>query len=173
MTEETVHIRFATREDYPYLPEIERSAGALFRQVGIEELAEAEPVPQSYYEKLPPSVRLLIAELIGTGPVGFALVTEVDGEAHLKEISVCSDQAGRGIGRNLLKSVITDCRAQKWRALTLTTFQYVPFNAPFYGRMGFTLLEPDGQWPGLARILQKEREIFKEMGPRIAMIRGL
>ena len=53
-------------------------------------------------------------------------------------------------------------------AVTLTTFRDVPWNAPFYRRAGFTVV--DDPPPGLAELRAAERaEGLDRFGPRVAM----
>ena len=53
-------------------------------------------------------------------------------------------------------------------AVTLTSFRDVPWNAPFYQRVGFEVV--DDPPPGLAAVRAAERaEGFDRFGPRVAM----
>ena len=56
------------------------------------------------------------------------------------------------------------------RPLALTTFRDVPFNAPFYARLGFRTVEETQASARLARIRQEERLNGYEVAPRVAMI---
>ena len=42
------------------------------------------------------------------------------------------------------------------RGVTLTTFRDVPWNAPFYRRLGFEVLDPEDLTPGLAAAFADE-----------------
>nr|VUD35203.1 Histone acetyltransferase HPA2 [Raoultella sp. NCTC 9187] len=57
------------------------------------------------------------------------------------EIAVHQQWQGRGIGRMMLTRVADTARAMGYPALTLTTFREVPWNAPFYTRLGFCMLD--------------------------------
>ncbi len=57
-------------------------------------------------------------------------------------------------------------------ALTLTTFEQVPWNAPYYCRWGFRILE-DHEWTkGLRAIRQREAEQGLDQWPRVARRKG-
>ncbi|ANF59290.1 hypothetical protein [Halotalea alkalilenta] len=43
-------------------------------------------------------------------------------------------------------------------ALTLTTFRDVPFNAPFYRRLGFDIVTDERSGERLAQLLESERQ---------------
>ena len=74
----------------------------------------------------------------------------VEGCAYVEQIDVLPSHARRGIGAALLAAVAGLARARGWPALTLSTFKDVPFNAPYYARLGFEPVEH--LTPGLAKI---------------------
>lgn len=56
-------------------------------------------------------------------------------------------------------------------ALTLTTFPDVPWNAPYYARLGFRVLADGDVGPQLRRIRAHEAELGLDRWPRVAMRR--
>lgn len=90
------------------------------------------------------------------GPVGFAL-TDAEGDTvHLLELAVHPEHGRRGVGRRLVEAVVTSAREEGRRAVVLTTFADIPWNAPFYERLGFRRLEEGELSPVLARTLREE-----------------
>jgi predicted N-acetyltransferase YhbS len=73
-------------------------------------------------------------------------------------MSVAETFQGHGVGRALLKAVIEWATAHHLAALTLTTFRDVPWNAPFYNRLGFKVLSAPRLDTRLATLLRKEAE---------------
>lgn len=71
------------------------------------------------------------------GIVGFTLTSERGGTLYLDQISVHPDHGQRGIGRALMRRVFADARARGLRYVTLSTFKDVPWNSPFYRKLGF------------------------------------
>ena len=137
-------IRLAHRGDVGLLPAIERAAGAAFagylQQVGLR--AELLDVVTSL-EELEHAQRaghLWVATVDDT-PVGFALVSEVGGFAHIEEIDVLPSHGRRGIGSALLRAVSEWAIGAGLPGVTLSTFRDVPWNAPFYERLGFVIVE--------------------------------
>jgi hypothetical protein len=57
--------------------------------------------------------------------------------------------------------------------VTLTTFADVPWNAPYYRRLGFADVPPGAQGPGLRRLRAHEAEVGLDRWPRVAMARPL
>jgi predicted N-acetyltransferase YhbS len=73
-------------------------------------------------------------------------------------MSVSEAFQGHGIGRALLGAVIEWAVTHRFAALTLTTFHNVPWNAPFYRRIGFEVLGVSDLDEHLSALLRKEIE---------------
>ncbi|HHL2325522.1 TPA: hypothetical protein ACQ3Y4_005391 [Pseudomonas aeruginosa] len=73
------------------------------------------------------------------------------------------------MGRRLLERAVTYAHASHCRALTLTTFCDVPWNAPFYARLGFQRLTWQEAGERLRAILGHEQEIGFAADSRCAM----
>ena len=166
------HIRLARPDDAVFLPAIEQAAAAMFARLeGLAELADRQPMPVEQLHRHIARGHSLTAcqqERI----VGF-LVTEPFGrELHLRELDVHPDAQGKGIGSALLRGCMIDAGNSGFTALTLTTFDEVLWNAPFYRRMGFLDTEP-ADHPRLAEELSQEEAQGMPPGSRVAMIRQI
>lgn len=73
-------------------------------------------------------------------PVGFILAEAHPSSLFIVELSVHLDRQGRGLGRQLIARAAAHARSLGLNSLTLTTFRDVPWNAPFYRRLGFEML---------------------------------
>jgi GNAT superfamily N-acetyltransferase len=148
-----ITIRLATLDDIPALPGIERSAGEAFAGtaqawVGGDVVTEAEAYPPLIAAR---SVRVAEADC---RLVGFVHTEMMDDELHVWELAVRRDRQGQGIGAALMDAARDEALAHGCKAMTLTTFRSIPFNAPFYRRLGYEILDaPD---PRLAEILAVE-----------------
>ncbi|WP_415768888.1 GNAT family N-acetyltransferase [Pseudomonas sp. LB3P38] len=89
-------------------------------------------------------------------PKGFVSAVEVDNELHIQELSVRQHFQGRGAGRKLLLTAVAHARDRALYGLTLTTFRDLPWNEPFYQRMGFETLSPAQLDLRLATVLSDE-----------------
>ncbi|WP_393916171.1 GNAT family N-acetyltransferase [Halostreptopolyspora alba] len=162
-------IRLGVSADVPRLAEVSRAAFTLFGRAGLELPADD---PEAEFAG---GGRTLVAELPGGDGeplvVGFAWLVELDGDAHLAEISVHPDHGRQGVGSALLEAACADAAERGLGAMTLTTFRDLPFNGPWYTRMGFAEL-PREQW-GVELAAQWRAEESLLVAPRVVMRRGL
>jgi GNAT superfamily N-acetyltransferase len=105
--------------------------------------------------------------------VGFAFVDLVDAAAHLCEMDVAPDHARQGIGTALVEAIAAWAAARGLTALTLTTFARLPWNAPFYEKLGFRTLPAGEITSGLARIRASEAAAGLDPDERVVMRREL
>lgn len=104
-------------------------------------------------------------------PVGYLLVDVVDGAAHVEQVSVHPGHARRGLGSALLQTALTWAGRHGLRSITLTTFAEVPWNGPYYQRLGFRVLPEDELSEGLRRVREHETARGLDRWPRVAMRR--
>ncbi|GAB1515310.1 GNAT family N-acetyltransferase [Actinophytocola sp. KF-1] len=159
-------IREASLTDLPVLRDIEHAAGAPFRDIGMAAIADDE-LPA--VEELAAYQQAGRAWVWGDPPVAYVLADEVDGYAHIEQVSVHPGHSRRGIGRALIDHVGAWARARGLAGLTLTTFADVPWNAPYYARIGFTVVTD--LTPGLQAIRAQEAARGLDAWPRVAMRR--
>jgi GNAT superfamily N-acetyltransferase len=74
-----------------------------------------------------------------------------------------------GLGRALLDHAAEPAAAAGVSALTLTTFADVPWNAPYYVRCGFRVLEDREVTAGLRAIRQREASFGMDRWPRVCV----
>jgi GNAT superfamily N-acetyltransferase len=70
-------------------------------------------------------------------PVGYAVALPLGPFFHLRELSVDPAHGRRGLGGALVRTVVEAARERGSEAVSLTTFRTVPFNQPFYEKLGF------------------------------------
>lgn len=156
----------------PFLPGIEDAAGELFSLDDLPEPARSTGVATEQFRHAVAAGCLWVAlEAGGDVPVGFVMAGAVDGGWHLRELDVHPDHARRGIGSRLLDQALAAAAARGFQVATLTTFEHVPWNGPFYARRGFRTLQADQLGSGIARLLERERALG--MRRRIAMAKVL
>lgn len=150
-----ITVRLARPDDAPQLPLIEQSAGKAFRGTVHDWVADDESEPPEAYLPMIAGGEVLVAEA-DDAVVGYVRIGQEGDELHVFELDVRSEQQGRGVGKALMAAARDEARARACSAMTLTTFSNLPFNAPFYERLGFVALAAPS--PRLAAILAREAE---------------
>ncbi len=149
-------IRRADPEHLAALPAIERAAAALFEGMGLpDEVMNDATAPEDFEEALEEGL-LWVALAPSGAPVGFAHVERIGACAHLEELDVHPDHGRRGLGTALVRAVCDFARTEGLPGVTLTTYRDVPWNAPFYARLGFRELAPGEYGADLARLVREE-----------------
>ncbi len=152
------------------LPFLEAAADTAFEQLGIGPL----PGPGTVEE----FAGALVVLVAGDPPVGLCRIDAIPGPdgstpgAHLEQLSVHPDHAGRGIGRALLKAGWDWAAAQGYPEITLATYRDVPWNGPFYASEGFVEIGPVDDFMA-ARGLPPEEPVMTRFGARVLMCRRL
>lgn len=167
-------VRLATPADVPAMAVVERSAAARFRTLPeLAWLADGEPIAAADQLAWIAAGTAWVATDPDDAPVGL-LDAEVFGTAlHVWELSVHRSWQGRGIGRALLDAAIGHARDAGFRAVTLTTFRDVAWNAPFYARAGFETIDEHALCARLRAVLERERVAGLPPARRCAMRRSL
>jgi GNAT superfamily N-acetyltransferase len=158
-------IRLATARDLPLLPAIERAAAAQFRATDYPQLADA-PLASEHIDVV--CDRVWIAE-VNQAPVGFVIARMHDDAVHIQEIDVHPTCARQGIGGALIRTVSQWASEQRVPCITLTTFDNVPWNAPYYARLGFVLMPPNSWSDALLAVRRAEAQSGLDMKHRVCM----
>jgi ribosomal protein S18 acetylase RimI-like enzyme len=168
-----MNIRTARQSDLPVLQDIERAAGSWFREIGMPEIADDEPLPLDELARYQQSSRAWVAADDTDIPAAYLIADIVDGNLHIEQVSVHPRAARRKIGRMLLDRAAAYAAANGIHALTLTTFAEVPWNAPYYSRCGFRVLAGRELSPGMQVIWDREVEHGLHRWPRVYRRRDL
>ncbi len=107
---------------------------------------------------------------VGDEMVGFLVSQPFRRELHIWEMDVLPSFQGRGIGAGLVRAAQIDARNSGFKAVTLTTFRDLPWNAPFYARLGFEEVTALDAHPRLAGELANEADDGLPIERRCAMI---
>jgi len=168
-----MHIRVVRQAELSLLQDIERAAGECFRDVGMPQIADDEPLPLDVLAGYYQAGRAWVATDATDTATGYLLADVVDGNLHIEQVSVHPRHARRGVGRALIDHLADHARATGVAALTLTTFADVPWNGPYYMRCGFVALSENNLTAGLRGIRQSEAAHGLDRWPRMCMRRDL
>ena len=155
-------LRLARPGDASHFPAVEHSAAQAFGEIeGLETLVDGWSIPEERHRLLIAKGHCLTA-LVDDQIAGFVAAERFGRALHLWEMSVASDFQRHAIGSGLVRACAIDA-----------PFAQVPWNAPFYARLGFERIEDLAAWPRLAQLLEEENESFGKSHERIAMVRFL
>ena len=166
-------VRPARPGDLPSLAAVERAAQALFARVGMPELADAPVLSLAEVEQYAGEGFVAVAEHARDGIVGFVVVRPLGGAAHVQELDVHPDHGRQGLGRALLDRALAWAREAGFGTVTLSTFRDVPWNAPFYARVGFHELAPEDASPALQALRAEEPSNGLDLARRVLMTLAL
>ncbi|HVW80303.1 MAG TPA: GNAT family N-acetyltransferase [Mycobacteriales bacterium] len=164
-------IRLATKDEAERLRQIEADAGELFRTVDMARVAENKLPSVAFLQAAIAAGRIWVDAPPGDEPAAYLLTDDVDGCLHIEQVSVHPSRAREGLGRGLIDHAEIVAGQRGLPALTLTTFAEVPWNGPYYRRLGFVELTGPAITPGLARIRDREDALGLDAWPRICMRR--
>lgn len=187
-----VIIRPAILADLPALSQIEHSSDQLLLTCGKSVISNLPANPPEVYRSIVEAGHVWVAspsealngdasftneveEHAASAPVAFISVNIIENRKHAEEasddvfktlfihqVSVDPRFGRKGIGKKLMQHVEVIAIANAFEAIDLTTFPDVPFNKPYYEKLGYRelssddLLQPDAQ--GVWEVLAKERK---------------
>ena len=110
--------------------------------------------------------------LLNDVPVGFAHVEVIERDAaHLEEIDVAPAHGRRGLGTQLVLQVCEWADGNGYASVSLTTFRDLPWNMPFYARLGFGIVAPEQLSPALRAVVKDETRRGLDPSRRVVMRR--
>lgn len=169
----SVAIRPAQESDLQACRVIEDSAGEIFIEIGMTEINDDPPRNLEDLRAALDREDLWVACDANDVPVAFALANTFERSLHVAEIDVLRHWQRQGIGRRLIDHLAVTAATRGMEALTLTTFRDVPWNAPYYERLGFAVL-PEAQWgPELTALVTAEEHHGLDRRSRVVMRRPL
>lgn len=166
-------IRLARFDDLLALRVLERAAGEPFRDFDMDAVANDEPPALEDLLVFQRGGRARVATDAADRPVGYLLVDVVDDAAHVEQVSVHPNHARQGLGRQLIETASAWAQGRRLTALTLTTFARVPWNAPYYARLGFHVVPQEHLSAGMRGIRDREAARGLDAWPRVSMSRAV
>ena len=152
-----IRIRPTRSDEAQTLQGIERSAGRTFLQVPeLAWIAEDDVQTVEHHLRAVAQGLNWVSVDDHDAPTGFLSAEVLADELHIWELAVRYENQGSGLGRALVARAVQDARERGLAAVTLTTFRDLPWNEPFYRRLGFETLDPGRTGERLKNTLRAE-----------------
>jgi GNAT superfamily N-acetyltransferase len=162
-------IRSARFEELVLLASIELAAAKLFLDTPYSFLVNAAPLPLDFVQQRFKVGQVWVAADSRDGVVGYALTQEVDATLYLQQIDVDPAHGRRGIGAALVNTVLAWAKRQGYSVMALSTFRDIPWNSPFYSKLGFHVLGESELTAGFQHIRLQEAEAGLPIANRVIM----
>jgi GNAT superfamily N-acetyltransferase len=178
-------IRLGRPSDLPALRRIEASAAQLFRGTHMDFAANTAPNARGdLMTAIERGLMWVAVAADQTGDdqpaadqpgaaVGFLFAEPETPDLYLRELSVALPAQRRGHGRALLAAGIAAAKARGDHRVMLTTDRNLPWNAPFYARLGFGIVAGDAIPPSVQRRLAGQFAAGFDPVHRCAMVLDL
>jgi predicted N-acetyltransferase YhbS len=173
LTKSEFYLRPARETELDAAIEIDDDACTLYTEMGLSfEHEDDDPFFKMESERWAEALRkkrMLMACNNEGERVGFVVFDIVEGRPFVEQISVRRAWMKRGVGRALVE------RAKRWSVregeLWLTTYgDSVPWNKPWYERLGFVEVTDADCGPEINAILAAERAALPTSERRLAMV---
>lgn len=165
-----IRIRLASPDDVPKVAPLELAAGEVFRSIGMDAIADDPPIAEAVLLQAVEEQRLWVAVEYGVLKA-YLLGEFLPHSLHIDQVTVHPDAARRGLGALMIESVSADPRSKELGLITLTSFANVPWNAPYYERIGFLDIA-ESEWPeGVAEKVAADNAHGLDAWPRVVMQR--
>jgi GNAT superfamily N-acetyltransferase len=162
-------IRLARIPELPQLANLEQSAAMRFQGTPYAFFVEAQPLPLDFVQQRFQAGQVWVAVDPQDTVVGYAVTREVDDTLYLQEIDVEPTHGQKGLGTALVETVRAWAKLWGYGLMSLSTFRNIPWNAPFYAKLGFRILDEAELTAGFQQIRQQEREAGWPIGDRVIM----
>jgi predicted N-acetyltransferase YhbS len=137
-----ITLRDARADEIEVIQTIEHAAAGRFNAIGmfgLDDPADSEDVAEAI------AARQVVVACDGAGgPLGYVRFRPLDEWAYIAQIDVLPSCAGRRIGAALLDEVSRRVAGDGLQGLVLSTFRDIPWNGPYYARLGFVEI-PDAE----------------------------
>ena len=135
-------------------------------------VADDEPLSTDELRRFQQDGRAWVSVDENDDPIAYLLVDAVDGWLNIEQVSVHPSYAGQGLGRQLVDLADRLAVERGLCGLTLTTYVDVPWNGPYYERLGFRVVAEAETSQGMKAIRDREARQGLDAWPRAVMARN-
>lgn len=148
-------------DEIPALIAIDLAASQLFAGTGLLPDAELlDHVPADVFETAILGGHLFVARDRKGVAAGFVLTSLRGDTLYLDQVSVHPERGRQGLGAALIRRVFEDAGDRGLKTVTLSTFRHLPWNAPFYRKLGFRELARKQMTGWMLEIEARQAEVM-------------
>jgi GNAT superfamily N-acetyltransferase len=162
-------IRSARVEKLPLLAHIEQLAAIRFLKTPYAFLVDAKPLLLDFVQQRFQEGQVWVVVNQQDVLIGFAVTREVDDTLYLQEIDIDPKHGQKGLGYALVDTVRSWAKLSDYSVMSLSTFRDIPWNAPFYSKLGFYILDEPELTNGFQQIRWQENEAGLPISDRVIM----
>lgn len=166
-------IRLARSDEVERLGMIERTAGDLFAGTAVYADLNGSIFNPVELAELIELGQVWVACIDSDAPVGFVILLKFAETLHIEELDVLPQFGRQGIGSALLEHACQWASGQGFSAATLSTFRDIPWNASFYLKHGFRVLQPHELTLWMHKMRETEAKNGLRLETRVVMRREL
>ncbi|HYJ10716.1 MAG TPA: GNAT family N-acetyltransferase [Polyangiaceae bacterium] len=166
-------IRLARTDELTRLPAIEMAAAQRFLTSLHPDAAEGHPISVALHQTWLAHDGVWVAEAPPDEIAGFAAWVPLAMDMYVVELDVHPAHAGRRVGARLLDALSALGSQLGFGRLVLRTFRDVPWNAPYYQRLGFDTLSECEEHPELASVRRREASVGLDSTRRSTLFRSI
>ncbi len=159
------------------LAEIDRAADRLFVNCGVPEavaMVSGPPASPADFRTMLEACQVVVACTADNDrPVGFAASQPLAGDLYLRLLAVEPQHTRQGLGSALVAETLVHGRHIGAARCVLSTFRAVPFNQPYYERLGFRELPLEAAAAPLVARFNAEIPETARPEQRVLMVRHL
>jgi GNAT superfamily N-acetyltransferase len=134
-------VRPARGNEVGELQNIDLASASLFRGTGLIDFGPlgepSQPIPEDRLRKGFGDGLIWVAVNNLEELVGFALCSDRGDDLYLDQLSVLPRHGRQGLGTRLVRRCLQEAEARSFKRVSLSTFRKVPWNGPFYKKLGF------------------------------------
>ncbi|MDZ4775546.1 MAG: GNAT family N-acetyltransferase [Alphaproteobacteria bacterium] len=154
-------------QDIETVRAIERASATRFQGTALAAIADDEPTDARTLEARIRTDDALVCVDDTDTPIAFVIARPLGADIYVEQIDVSPEHGGKRLGAALLAAM-----AARGPALALSTFRDIPWNAPWYRRLGFVDIADDALPPLLRHIHAEHIERGLDESLRVFMHRA-
>lgn len=165
-------IRRARADEAEHLQGICLRADCAYIEVGRPGMAD-DPFPIDLLRASIERGRTDVA-VAGDGEVvGWILVARAASEPCIAQVAVEPKHGRRGVGTALVEHACAELAGDGHATVVLNTDRDIPWNAPWYGRLGFVVVDPVEWTDDMRQVAAEQVEMGLDWATRVHMRRSL